>query len=112
MTYYVSPATTPPESRSRVRMLQASPIKSLYDNEAKSQARIGDYIRILRPKIRDFLRTKPRLPTWIPELVDDDTRNSYSTLGVPCVDGIPSILLHDLGIAPNPNADNLFQGQR
>ena len=86
--------------------------KAILANEATIRARIIEYTDSLRPKIRDFL-TNPRLPTWLPpDSVDDATRQFYSNLGVPLVNGKPSILLHALGVIPNPNANELFQGSR
>jgi len=87
------------------------PAKSIYGFTDAVQARVDDFTYTLRPKIRDFL-TKPRLPTWLPpKSVDDETRRFYNDLGVPLVNGKPSLLLHNLGVTPNSNADYLFQGQ-
>jgi len=107
-------AAEPPKTPtiSRVPILHVTPENPKYDDKATVQARIDDFISILKPQIRDFL-SKPRLSTWLPpESVDDETRQFYNNLTVPLVNKKPSLLLHNLGVTPNSNVDNLFQGQK
>jgi len=74
---------------------------------------ITEFTGTLRPKIRDFLtKTKPRFTTWLPQAVDEKTRQFYSKLEIPLINGGPSLLFHNLGLTPNPNADKLFQGSK
>jgi hypothetical protein len=100
-------------SDGRVPVFHTSPLLGEGDRRPDQhaiEARIADFTNSLRPKIREFL-TNPPLRTWVPpETVDDETREFYSGLQIPLVNGKPSVLLHDVGGIPNPNANSLFQG--
>jgi hypothetical protein len=75
------------------------------------RALIAEFTNTLRPKIRDFL-TNPRFHTWLPVAVDEETQQYYSNLDIPLVNGEPSLLLHNLGLFPNPHANKFFQGSK
>jgi hypothetical protein len=104
--------TTPPNRPASLPAFKTTPVLNgypVYLDLATVKALIDDFIEGLRPQIRDFL-TKPRLPNWVPpESVDDETREFYSSLAIPLVNGKPSLLLHNLGRNPEPNVDNLFR---
>ena len=97
---------------SGVPPIQTSPVFPEVDGVAirpsveAVKALIYDYTNSLRPKIYEFL-TKPRPSAWLPPVVDEGTQQFFRNLEIPCVNGKPCLLLHDLG---SPNASNLFKG--
>jgi hypothetical protein len=101
-------AITPPNHPSSLPNLNTTPEHTGPPDLTKVTASIDEFLKILRPMIREFL-INPSLPNWVPpESVDNETRDFYTALAVPLVNDKPSLLLHKLGDTLDPNVDNLF----
>ena len=73
-------------------------------------AQIAEFTASLRPRIEHFL-TNPRFDTWNPPgSLDEETKRFYRDLNIPRFKHRPSLLLHRLGVDPNPSVGQLFQG--
>jgi len=114
---YPSAAATPiiPAGRWFPKVPLSPELGKVRPTVAEVRTLMEEFTSSLRPKIRDFLtKAKPPFTTWLPLAgeVDEKTRQFYSELNVPLFKGRPSLLLHNLGLTPNPTADKLFQGSK
>jgi hypothetical protein len=74
------------------------------------QARINMFETTLRLKIAEFF--SQGIAHWRPpESASQEAQEFYRTLGIPLVDGMPSLLFHQLHEHPNPNGKVLFEGK-
>ena len=85
------------------KFLQHTPSKPLAEVKNSIQRILQRYRLTMRTLVRKAGR-QPLFPSWIPEkgssdAVDSDMafRNHVKALTIPAVDGLPSLLLHDLG---------------
>ena len=114
---YPSAAATPtiPAGRWFPKFPLSPELGRVRPTAAEVRTLMEEFTSSLRPKIRDFLtKAKPPFTSWLPLAgeVDERTRQFYRELDVPLFKGRPSLLLHNLGLTPNPTADKLFQGSK
>jgi hypothetical protein len=67
-----------------------------------------EFIQIIDPEIRRFL-AHPSPPTWHPKgSVDTEIQEFYKNMGIPQINGKPSLLIHNLGKSSNRHIDQLL----
>ena len=93
-------------------MLHVTPVlnrDAMSTDKATVLARIAEFTASLRPQIVNFF-TNPCFDTWTPPgSIDEETKKFYQDLNIPRFKGRPSLLLHRLGVEPNPCVGILFQ---
>ena len=103
-----------PENQTKYPYAQISPPAHKPPEATTVTALLDEFLRDLRPKIKDYL-TRSQTAIWQPPgEVDAETHAFYRNLAIPAMENnVPSLLLHYLRSYSNsnPNVDALFSAE-